>query len=108
MFEEKTSNFSVEIRELFSQLNDLVLAAMPSVQAKLWAGLPSYYVGDRFVRLIPFKDHINVEATALINYKTQLSDYKFTTKNMLQICLGQVVPTDILKSVVVETLSEYN
>lgn len=104
MFEEKTSNFSVEIREMFSQLNDLVFAAIPSVQAKMWAGLPSYYAGDRFVRLIPFKDHINVEAAAIINYKAQLSDYKFTPKNMLQICVGQEIPARVLTVAISETL----
>lgn len=104
MFEEKLSKYSVELRELFAQLNDLIFAAAPSVQARTWGGLPSYYVGDKFVRLIPFNDHINIEASALINYKEQLSGYKFTPKNMVQIYIGQVVPMDILKKVFDETL----
>lgn len=105
MFEEKTSKYSQEIRDLFSRLNDLIFAAVPTVQTKLWAGLPSYYVGEKFVRLIPFKDHINIEAAALVNHKAKLSDYKFTPKNMLRISAGQVIPTDILNVAVNETLS---
>ena len=31
----------------------------------MWAKLPTYYVGESFVRLIPFKDHINIEAKAV-------------------------------------------
>lgn len=104
MFEEKTSKYSEQIRELFSRLNDLIFAAVPTVRARLWGGLPSYYVGDNFVRLMPSKDHINIEAAALINYKAQLSDYKFTPKNMLTISVGQVIPTDILLCVFFQTL----
>ena len=105
MFEEKMSNYSQEIRDLFSRLNDLIFATVPTVEVRLWAGLPSYYVGEKFVRLIPFKDHINIEAAALINHKAQLSDYKFTPKNMLQINIGQAVPYEILTKVFAETLS---
>lgn len=105
MFEEKTSKYSQEIRDLFSRLNDLIFAAVPTVQTKLWAGLPSYYVGEKFVRLIPFKDHINIEAAALVNHKAQLSDYKFTPKNMLQINIGQSIPYEILTKVFDEILS---
>lgn len=104
MFEEKTSKYPVELRELFSQLNDLIFAAVPSVNARLWGGLPSYYAGERFVRLIPSQDHVNVEAAALIKYKAQLSEYKFTPKNMLQICVGQAIPVNILKAAIAETL----
>ena len=105
MFEEKTSKYPIEIRDLFSRLNDLVFAAVPFAKARLWGGLPSYYVGDKFVRLISSKDHINVEAAALINYKAQLFDYKFTPKNMLQIEIGQAIPCEILIKVFDETLS---
>ena len=105
MFEEKLIKYSAEIRDLFSRLNDLVFVAVPTVEARLWAGLPSYYVGEKFVRLIPFKDHINIEAAALVNHKAQLSDYKFTPKNMLQINIGQAIPSEILTKVFCETLS---
>ena len=105
MFEEKMSNYPQEIRDLFSRLNDLVFAVVPTGEVRLWAGLPSYYVVEKFVRLIPFKDHINIEAVALINHKAQLSDYKFTPKNMLQINIGQEIPSEILTKVFAETLS---
>lgn len=105
MFEEKLSKFSAEIQEMHSQLQSIVFTAAPTAQAKLWAGLPSYYVGEKFVRLIPFKDHINIEASALTNFKTQLQDYKFTPKNMLQIFIGQAIPTDIMSAVFFETFS---
>lgn len=39
----------------------------------LWAKLPSYYVGKSFVRLIPFKDHINIEAQAAVFHKEKIN-----------------------------------
>ena len=70
----------------------------------LWAKLPSHYVGESFVRVIPFKDHINIEAKAISEYKEMLSGYKVTTKGMLQIFLKQELPVDVLKEIFVKTL----
>ena len=55
------------------------------------------------MRLIPFKDHINVEANAIIQHKDELSDYKITPKGMLQIYVRQELPADVLKTIFAET-----
>ncbi len=73
--------------------NDLRKIIFDSVSCELeetiWAKLPSYYVGESFVRLIPFKDHINVEAKAVIQHEEELARYKITPKGMVQIYLKQ-------------------
>lgn len=71
----------------------------------MWAGMPSFYSGVNFVRIIPFKDHINIEALALNKFKNHLQDYKFTPKNMLQIYLGQSIISEILKEVFFQSLN---
>ncbi|MGN0250388.1 MAG: hypothetical protein ACI4EH_03350 [Oliverpabstia sp.] len=63
------------------------------------AKLPSYYVDESFVRLIPFKDHINIEAKAAIQHKEELACYKITPKGMVQIYLKQDITYDILKQI---------
>lgn len=103
---KKLDEFSAEIKEMFAQTENIVFNVAPDAVAKMWAGLPSYYLGERFVRIIPFKDHINVEASALIDFKAQLADYKFTPKNMLQIFAGQTIPTDVLSNAFKETLAK--
>ena len=70
----------------------------------LWAKLPSYYAGDSFVRLIPFKDHINIEAQAIIQHKEKLAGYKITPNGMVQIYLKQDIPCEVLKQIFAETL----
>ena len=93
---EKIIRFSSEVREMFSQLRQLIYSVEPTVEEKLWAGLPSYYVGKEFVRLIPFKDHINIEVSIDTNCREQLSQYKFSPKGMLQIYIGQEIPSEVL------------
>ena len=102
--EEKISAFSDEIRQMFGQVRDIVYSVAPKAEETVWAGLPSYYVGDKFVRVIPFKDHLNIEAVGLTNHKSGLKDCKFTPKNMLQIFAGQPIPTDILSAAFRESL----
>ncbi len=70
----------------------------------MWAKIPSYYVDESFVRLISFKDHINIEARAAIQHKEELVGYKFTPKGMVQIYLKQDIPYEVLKQIFAETL----
>lgn len=102
---EYLEKFSTETADLFCTLRNLIFESAPSdIQETMWAKLPSYYAGDSFVRLIPFKDHINVEAKAVSEYKDALTGYKITPKGMLQIFLKQDIPFDTLKQIFADTL----
>ena len=56
------------------------------------------------MRLIPFKDHINIEARAVIQHKEELACYKITPKGMLQIYLKQDIPYEVLKQIFAEAI----
>ena len=71
----------------------------------MWAKLPSYYIGENFVRLIPFKDHINIEAQAVVQHKEEFAGYKITPKGMVQIFVNQDIPYEVLKQIFAETLA---
>ena len=79
-------------------------SASSEPQETMWAKIPSYYVGKSFVRLIPFKVHINIEAKAVLQYTDSLEGYKVTPKGMLQIFLKQEIPEDELRKIFAETL----
>ena len=50
-----------EIIDMYNILRTIIFDSVSyEIEEKLWAKLPSYYVGDSFVRLIPFKDHIKI------------------------------------------------
>lgn len=98
-------NYPAEIIDLFKTLRQLIYdSVVLDLLETLWAKLPSYYIGDSFVRLIPFKDHINIEAQAAIQHKEELTGYKITPKGMVQIYLKQIVPSEVLKQIFTETL----
>ncbi len=94
-----------DIQNLFIDLRKLIIQSVScEIEEKLWAKLPSFYVGEKFIRIIPFKDHINIEARAIIEHKYQLGEFKITSKGMLQIYLNQDIPANILITIFNETL----
>lgn len=102
---EYIEKFTSEIITLFSELRQLIYdSASTKPNETLWAKMPSYYVGESFVRLIPFKDHLNIEATAITENKEELTGYKITPKGMLQIYTHQSIPKEILAQIFIETL----
>lgn len=101
---EYLDKYSSEVKDLFTRLRAIVYDSISQeIEEKLWAKLPSYYVGDAFVRLIAFKDHINIEASAIALHAEELDGYKITPKGMLQIYLNQNLPSDVLKQIFAET-----
>ena len=102
---EYIAKYPNEIIDMYDTLRKLIFdSASSEPQETMWAKIPSYYVGESFVRLIPFKDHINIEAKAVSKNTEMLSGYKVTPKGMMQIFLKQEIPTDVLKKIFVETL----
>ena len=97
--------YSGEIIIMYNNLRQLIFesASCEPIET-LWAKLPTYYVGEAFVRLIPFKDHINIEAQAVLQHKEELAGYKITPKGMVQIYLTQDMPYEVLKQIFAETL----
>lgn len=96
-----------EIVDMYNHLRQIIFDSVScKPEETLWAKLPSYYVGESFVRLIPFKDHINIEAQAVILHKEELPGYKITPKGMLQIYVNQNIPNEILIQIFAETLGK--
>ncbi len=103
--EQQLETFPSDVRDLFLRLRTLIYASSPAEPMETqWARMPSYYAGEAFVRLIPFKDHINIEAKAVILHREELTGYKITPKGMLQIYVNQLVPEAVLRRIFAETL----
>ena len=103
---EYLKKYPDEIVDRFYKLRQLIFESVScELEETLWAKLPTYTVGDAFVRLIPFKDHINIEARAVLKHTDELTDYKITPKGMLQLYVKQEMPVEVLKRVFAETLA---
>lgn len=102
----RLETFPADVHELFLRLRTLIYNSSPAEPTETqWARMPSYSVGESFVRLIPFKDHINIEAQAVLRHAEALAGYRITPKGMLQIYLKQAIPCDVLKQIFTETLA---
>lgn len=66
--------------------------------------MPDFYLGEKFIRIIPFKNHMNIEAAAIIEHKQQLEKFKLTPKRMVQIFLNQDIHSAALTAIFNETL----
>lgn len=105
--QDYVEKYSKEIQSLFYDIRELIIKSVPcKIEETLWAKLPSFYVGEKFIRVIPFKDHINIEAVAIMEHKHQLEQFKITPKGMLQIYLNQSIPSNVLITIFNETLIE--
>lgn len=97
--------FEAQTKERFYDLYKLIYESTSrDIEEKLWAKLPSFYVNDKFIRIIPFKDHINIEAKAVAFHIDELSEYKITPKGMLQIFNNKPVQCELLKTIFKESL----
>lgn len=97
---EFLDNYPCEIVDMYNILREMIFnSASSEPKETIWAKLPSYYVGESFVRLIPFRNHICIAAKAMSEYKKVISQYNVTTKGMLQIFIKQDIPTDVLKQI---------
>lgn len=96
--------YGKQTKQRFCMLYELIYESTSrNIEEKLWAKLPSFYVDDNFIRIIPFKDHINIEAKSVIFHKDELSGYKITPKGMLQIFHNQQIPRELLKIIFQES-----
>ena len=99
-------NYPDKIIDLYDRLRQMILDSAPcEPEETMWAKMPSFYVGKNFVRLIPFKDHINIEARTIIEHREELLGYKISPKGMLQIFANQQIPREVLMRVFKETLT---
>lgn len=94
------------VREIFLKIRQILFECAPGAREETWARMPSYYIGERFVRLIAFKDHINVEVGSATVDKAAFAGYKITPKGMIQIFVGQDIPRDALRALFCAALKE--
>lgn len=95
-----------EVVDIFIRIRNLILSIDEKIEEKMWAKIPSYYIEESFIRLIPFKDHINIEAVKIIEYQKELEEYKITPKGMLQIFINDKIPLEKLKIIFIETFNK--
>ncbi|MAT45623.1 MAG: hypothetical protein CL609_25105 [Anaerolineaceae bacterium] len=105
IIEDYIETFGEQTKQRFGILYHLILESTDEpIEEKLWARIPSFYCGKSFIRFIPFKDHINIEAKAIMVHKEKCHGYKITPKGMLKLDHKQEIPVELLKMIFKESL----
>jgi hypothetical protein len=102
MITEYMDKFETSVRTRFDEIQ-AILVDCGAKTIRLWAGVPSYYLGDRVIRVIVFRDHVNIESSQAIAFQPFLPEYKFTPKGMLQIFHNQTLPVEMLRQIAFKT-----
>lgn len=94
------------IIQMYRAIRQTLFDSVPhEPEEKQWAKLPSCFSGAAFVRLIPFRDHINIEARAVLQHREALTGFRITPKGMLQIYEKQEIPHAILQRIFAESFA---
>lgn len=94
------------ILQILSAIRQTLFDSAPDEpEEKRWAKLPSCFSDAAFVRLIPFQNHINIEARAVLQHREVLEGFRITPQGMLQIYEKQEIPHVILQRIFAESLA---
>ena len=99
-YPQEISDLCFAVREVIYALPQL------KIEEKMWAKMPSYYCSSRFIRIIPFKNHVNIEASGFALHKEAFEGCTFTPKGMLQLFPKQKMDLQLLRLAFLDTLKE--
>lgn len=98
--------FDVPIIELFMKIRDVIYGLSLDIEEELWANMPTYKHGSNFVRLIAFKDHINVNMSKGMLLANKQNIYQITPKGMMKIFLGEKFDDGLLKEMFINNFND--
>lgn len=102
---EYISNLNEASKVMYYQIKSLIFRANPEVCETIFVSNPYYYLKQYeemkrhhrpSIMLVFFKDHVNVFAHAIKQYKSKLEIYKITDKETLQIYYDKPLLENIL------------
>lgn len=97
--------FDQQTKLRFSAFHDLIYeSTSQTINENLWAIITFFYIDKNFVRFIPFNDHVNIEAKAVLSHIHELAEYNVTPKGMLKIFHTQQLPSELLRVIFKESL----
>lgn len=97
---EYFTKYEAEKAERLETIRALIHENIPEINEKMWTRVPCFYIDKTSIVIRVFGDHINFIADTVVQYKSELIDYKITPKGMLQILDNQELPLDTLKKII--------
>jgi len=85
-------NCSVDTIFLFDALRDRIISLPFTIDERIVDGIPAFFHGDKYIKLIPFPNNITIELSNLYVYQEELNDYKIMLGKRLKIRANQAIP----------------
>ncbi len=96
--------YPVEIQDIFYTLRNIIYSLSLDIKEKMFINLPSYYYGDKFVRIIPFKEYVNIQALGFALNEKDFEGYTFSPKGMIQITPNDTINEEKFKKAFKDSL----
>lgn len=90
--------YPLESQNRYHQVKDLINSIEPDITPYMWGGVPTFQRGNHYVRIIVFKDHLNINTSIGISVKELNPTYIITPKGMVQIFHHESLDIDWLKT----------
>lgn len=103
-------------KDMYNQLRSLIRQENPLVSETLFVSNPYYYLKQYeaikpharpSIMLVFFKDHVNIFAHAINQYRSELQIYKITDKGTLQIYYDKPLLNDLLIELFTKSMQPY-
>lgn len=103
-------------KDMYNQLRSLIRQENPLVSETLFVSNPYYYLKQYetikpharpSIMLVFFKDHVNIFAHAINQYRSELQIYKLTDKGTLQIYYDKPLLNDLLIELFTKSMKPY-
>lgn len=103
-------------KDMYNQLRSLIRQENPLVSETLFVSNPYYYLKQYetikpharpSIMLVFFKDHVNIFAHAINQYRSELQIYKLTDKGTLQIYYDKPLLNDLLIELFTKSMQPY-
>lgn len=114
--DEYYNNLNELSKVMYNQIRSLIHQENPNVCETLFVSNPYYYLKQYeaikphyrpSIMLVFYKDHVNIFAHAIKQYKTKLDIYKITDKETLQIYYDKPLLNDILIELFEKSMQPY-
>ncbi len=101
------AEFSPEIQELLVQVREAIRSAVPDAEEMISYQMPAYRKNGMLVYFAGCKGHIGFYPTnsGISNFEKELASYK-TSKGAIQFPLGQPMPLDLIRQIVLFRVAE--
>jgi uncharacterized protein YdhG (YjbR/CyaY superfamily) len=105
--DEYIAGYPADIQGILQKIRAIIHEAAPEAQETISYQVPTFTLKGNLVHFAAFKQHISFfpASSGVENFKNELAAYK-TSKGTIQFPLGQPIPYDLIRRIVLFRVQE--